>query len=160
MDKLLLHCVGDILEVDRDKIVITRKGFSSFLLHGLKGTKTIPISSISALQFKTANYMTNGYIQFTVPGGNESKGGIISAAKDENSVLFRKEHLDEALAIKDFIEDIIVHRGNISALDGEQQEQMQSFSSADEILKFKVLMDKGIITPEEFIQKKKKLLGM
>lgn len=33
-------------------------------------------------------------------------------------------------------------------------------SSADEILKFKNLMDQGIITPEEFSAKKKQLLGL
>lgn len=33
-------------------------------------------------------------------------------------------------------------------------------SSADEIRKYKVLLDEGIITEEEFISKKKQLLGL
>ena len=38
--------------------------------------------------------------------------------------------------------------------------QQQHISSADEILKFKALLDQGIITQEEFNQKKKELLGL
>lgn len=36
--------------------------------------------------------------------------------------------------------------------------QFQSFSSADELRKFKQLLDDGIITQEEFDEKKKQLL--
>ena len=35
--------------------------------------------------------MSNGYIQFTiVAGGNESRGGILAATKDENAIMFTK----------------------------------------------------------------------
>lgn len=44
---------------------------------------------------------------------------------------------------------------------GESTEKKQSsFSEADEILKFKELLDDGIITQEEFDAKKKKILGI
>lgn len=36
----------------------------------------------------------------------------------------------------------------------------QQVSSADEILKFKALLDQGVITLEEFNKKKKELLGL
>ena len=38
--------------------------------------------------------------------------------------------------------------------------QPLTVSAADELLKFKALMDDGIITPEEFAAKKKQLLGL
>jgi hypothetical protein len=43
---------------------------------------------------------------------------------------------------------------------GSSQAQSQPYSPADEILKYKNLLDQGIITKEEFDIKKKKLLGL
>lgn len=37
---------------------------------------------------------------------------------------------------------------------------MQSLSGADEILKYKKLLDDGILTQDEFDAKKKQLLGL
>ena len=57
-----------------------------------KGTKRIPLGSISAVQFKPYAFLSAGFIQFTIPGGRE--GGTESgrfprqAAKDENAILF------------------------------------------------------------------------
>ena len=42
----------------------------------------------------------------------------------------------------------------------QPQIQIQQTSSADEILKYKNLLDMGIITQDEFEQKKKQLLGL
>ena len=42
----------------------------------------------------------------------------------------------------------------------QPQVQIQQNSSADEILKYKNLLDMGVITQEEFEQKKKQLLGL
>ena len=36
----------------------------------------------------------------------------------------------------------------------------EAVSGADEILKYKQLLDQGILTPEEFAAKKKQLLGL
>lgn len=38
--------VGELLEVFDDKVTITPKGVLGFMAKGLKGTKTIPFSSI------------------------------------------------------------------------------------------------------------------
>ncbi len=53
--------VGE-LEVFDDKITIATTGVTGFLVKGLKGTKTIPFHSISAIQFKRGG-ATRGYIQ-------------------------------------------------------------------------------------------------
>ena len=63
--------VQDLLEVFGDKVQLTPKGVLGFLNKGLKGTKTIPFTSIQALQFKEAGAVFSGYIQFTIAGGNE-----------------------------------------------------------------------------------------
>lgn len=95
---------GCQLEVYDGKVVIIRKpGCSVFFLHGLKGDKTLYFSKMTGLQFKK-----NMYLQFTVPGGIESTGGLGSAVTDENTVLFGPKQNDLAKAIHDFIEDRIM----------------------------------------------------
>lgn len=44
--------------------------------------------------------------------------------------------------------------------DKQEKTEAESAGAADEIRKFKALMDDGIITPEEFEAKKKQLLGL
>jgi hypothetical protein len=74
-----------VIEIFEDKLVIQRKGALAFLAHGLSGEKSIPFSSITAVQFKKAGF-TNGYIQLSVAGGVES--GVWDATTDENTVMF------------------------------------------------------------------------
>lgn len=85
------------------KIDITRKGFKAFLAHGFDGTKTIFLRKLSALQFKEAGKMTDGYIQFIFPGSTEDKGGLHSASKDENTVMFNKEQQAQFEELRDII---------------------------------------------------------
>lgn len=80
--------VQDLLEVFEDRVTITPKGVLGFLNKGVKGTKEIPFTSIVAVQFKEAGTVFSGYLQFTIPGGNENTGGILAATKDENTFMF------------------------------------------------------------------------
>ena len=78
--------VGELLEVYEDSLTITPKGLIGLASKGLKGTKTIPFTSIAAIQFKKSG-LTSGYLQFTLPGGVESRGGVFQAANDENTFI-------------------------------------------------------------------------
>lgn len=75
------------LDVNESSITIRRKGMLNFINQGLKGEKAIPLSSIRAIQIKKPG-LTSGYIQFSITGGNESKGGVFEATADENTVMF------------------------------------------------------------------------
>ena len=142
------------LYVYDDKIEITRKGFFALIFQGLKGTKTIPISEIRSIQVKPAG-LTVGYIQFGISGGIENRGGVQAAHQDENTVTFSNRSTNQqAKNIKDYIENIIVKNENL------QKTRIQSVSNADEIKKYKELLDEGIITQEEFEIKKKQLLDI
>ena len=96
--------VNGQIELFKDRIRIKRKGIIGFLSQGLKGDKDILISSISSIQFKTANILTNGYIQFAFMGGKEAKGGLFQASQDENSVMFRTTQQSAFENIKSAIE--------------------------------------------------------
>lgn len=135
-----------------DKLIISRKGFVAFLTNGLKGEKTIPFSSITAVQFKAANMWVNGYIQFSVQGGVEGRGGVFDATRDENSVMFRGGEQHERFSkLKEIVEE------RLSAVRPGSPERI---SVADELEKFANLRDRGIITNEEFNSQKQKILGI
>ena len=88
-----------LIKVTDDSISIIRKGFINLVNQGIKGEKTIPFKNISAVQLKKPG-MSNGYIQFTLLGGNESRGGILAATKDENTVMFTKKYWNEMENLK------------------------------------------------------------
>lgn len=118
--------------------------------------KVIPISNISGVEVKKPGAMVRGYIQIQVAGqtsGNASytlTGGAYDAAQDENSVLLaKKEDYNTAVAIQKYILEY-------SSTSSPNQ---QSFT-ADEIAKYKSLLDCGAITEDEFSAKKKQLLGV
>lgn len=140
--------------VYEDKVVIERKGIKAFLTQGMKGGKSIPFASLTSIQFKPAGVITNGFIQFGVLGDVGCKGGVIAAGYDENTVFFQKKNSKVADEIRVFLEKKIAEKANgINAVQ-------QAPSSADELKKFKELLDMGVISREEFDAKKKQLLGL
>ena len=70
-----------------------------------------------------------------------------------NSQAFPRKNYKDAQRIKDYVESSIMNRPTAGTV-------IQQQSSADELLKFKQLLDAGIITHEEFNAKKKQLLGL
>lgn len=146
----LVKGYGANLEVFEDKVVIKRCGVGSFFIHGLKGDKSFFFQDITAIQLKNAGILS-GYIQFTIPGGNENVKGLFAAVNDENTFTFRDKNLNESMKeIKNYIEQ---KKSNINNNSSTQ------ISVADEIIKFKELLDSGVLTPDEFDKKKQELLN-
>lgn len=143
------------IDVDELGITIRRKGMLNLMNQGLKGEKSIPFSSISAVQLKKPG-ITSGYIQFSILGGNESKGGVTAAVKDENSVMIAgQDEYDAMLELKSYIEKKILERNT-----PQQASQENSKSPVEQVKELKELLDMEIITQEEFDLKKKELLGI
>lgn len=134
-----------------DRVVISRKGLLSKSVGLFKGEKEINLNAINGIQLKSGNLWANGYIQFIVPGYIESKGGVFDATKDENSVLFTRKDNDKAAALKERIQELQKKSTSKNSM---------TLSASDEILKFKSLLDQGIISEEEFKAKKKQLLDL
>lgn len=135
-----------------DTGIIIKRGAKGFLLGGgmLRGDKSIPYSSIVAVQLKKAG-MTAGYLQLTLLGGSEAKGGLFQSATDENSINFHAFGKNNGLftEAKEYIESKIhqVSKGGAKS------------SEADELEKYHNLRDKGVISEDEFQTKKKQILG-
>lgn len=146
-----LHGIAGQLELYENKVVIRRKGALAKMSHGFTGDKEILLRNITGVQLKPGGMMFNGFIQFTIPGGNESRKGITAATQDENTVMFQKKENEIAQEIKNKIEEL-----------QEQANRSQGaapVSPADEIRKLKGLLDDGILTQAEFDAKKADLLA-
>ena len=118
----------------------------NLFIFGPTGSKDIYFKNITAIQIKKPG-LTAGYLQFSIHGGIESVGSVLSAISDENSITFKnKDCYEKALKIKEYVE-----RENLSP-------SKSTSSGADEIEKLHKLMKKGIISQKEFEMKKKQLL--
>jgi len=93
------------LEIKENGVVIKKK---SGLLSGsafLGGEKTIPYSSITAIEYKKPD-MYPGWIRFSLVGVQQ-KSGPFSAAYDENAILFHFDPGGTFKQAKEIIEDKI-----------------------------------------------------
>jgi len=142
---------------DGDFVSIKRTGFLARSAVG-KGEKRIPLASITAVQWKPAGPMVNGYIQFTVGGGNERRSAFgsqtTSAVKDENSVVFTKGQMAACSELRTAIEQAIVERARpATAAFASSPDHMAQLRQLAE------LRDSGVVTPSEFEAKKAEILA-
>ena len=145
---------GKTLTVSGDTIRIEKKGLLT-----AKREKTILIRNVTSVEVKKPGGLV-GFIQFSIAGGKARDssytltGGAFDAVQDENSVVFNgTDKYEMALKIKAYVESWSNRVTPDSGSPG-------TISAADEIRKLKTLVDEGLVTPEEFEQKKKQLLGL
>lgn len=155
--KIQAH-TGTSLEVYEDYIIIDYMEAGALLSNAMKGGsnggKRIQIVDITSIQFKEPTGVTVGFIQFEYPGSIGNKGGVRSAMFDENSIPISPQNLSLARQILDYIDKRRKELKNINKVSASP------ISAADEILKYKNLLDMGVITQEEFDSKKKQLLDL
>ncbi len=140
------------VEADESFVTITRNGVRAKINYAEKGDKRIPISRISAVQFKSAGF-TDGYIQFTMAGSSENRSGLFAGRNDENTVQFKSKHQDDFDAIREHVEHEIVRLTSPAGSSAPE-------SAADEIRKLSQLVAEGLLTDEEFRSQKARLLGV
>ncbi|MBR5134279.1 MAG: SHOCT domain-containing protein [Clostridia bacterium] len=118
-----------------------------------QGEKTIYFKDAVGVQYKPSS-IADGYIQVETAAGGVSTPN--SQYSGENSIQFSgKKSNEEAEIIANYIKKKIEDIKN-APVGGV----VQQVSSADELKKFKELLDLGVITQEEFDAKKKALLGI
>ena len=150
---------GGEVEFDGHFVTIRHKGALGRITVG-KGDKRIPITSITSVQIKPAGAMVNGFIQFSIPGGNESRSGFgtqtLDAAGDENSVIFTKQQEPKFLALRDAIENAMVSR---LAPQPQLIATQPAISKLDELKKLADLRDAGVLSEEEFSAEKARIMS-
>ena len=152
MESLILKGYASKKSIIVSDAVVTIQKEKSLLAS--KREKTIPIIQITGVEVKKPGPLVNGFIQIQTAGqisgnsGFKVSGGAYNAVTDENAVVFTgKENYEIALKIKDYI------------LSYSPQTQ-NALSGADELVKFKKLLDDNVISQEEFDIKKKQLLNL
>lgn len=146
--------VNGQLEMTEDVVRIRRKGLMSLLTQGSKGDKEILISQMTSVQFKPANMLTNGYIQFGFSGGKESKGGLLDATKDENTVMFRSGQRAEFEAFRDEL-----NRRMIASRRATSTASATPIDFTAQPERLAKLREQSILTDEEFQAQKARILG-
>lgn len=145
-----LDGINDVLEIFESKLTITpKRNIASLLIRGMKGSKTIPFSSITAIQFREANPI-NGYLQFSLLGGIENGAGVFAAIGDENSCFFTEKNNALANEIRNYIE--------LKIGTGKNSNSQSPSSLADEVQKLARLNSKGILSDIEFVAAKRRLM--
>lgn len=154
--KLTAH-TGSYIEVYKDYLVIAHMGVgtvSNVMRGGVTGAKRINYTDLTSIQFREPSGAAVGFIQVIYPGSIESKGGVLDMINDENSVPVMPCDTEYAREIVNYIE-----RRKVEIESQPNASNVPAVSVADEILKFKNLLDSGIITQEEFDKKKSELLN-
>lgn len=137
------------IEVYEDKVVITRKGLHAATL----GKETDVLTSrLQGVSFREAGFSA-GYLRLLFAG---DKPDVAGTDMNPHTVMFKKKSNDAMKAVKDKIYEMI----NNALKANNTTTIVAATSSADELKKFKELLDSGIISQEEFDEKKKQLLGL
>jgi hypothetical protein len=150
--------VNGQIQFDGTTITILRRGFVARTTIG-KGEKAIPVRSVTAVQWKPAGMGVRGFIQLTVPGGNERRSQLgrqtTDAARDENSVLFSKTQQPSFEVVRQAVQQAITQH-----LSGPGvPPPVPTLSVAAELAQLAELRDAGVLTEDEFAAQKAKLLG-
>lgn len=150
-----VSCAGITLSVYEDCVSLTPKGFLGFAAKGMAGERKIFYKDISSVQFRPSTKLLSGFIEFYFAGHNTQKqgGGLFAGTNNDNRFTFHNKFLPDMVKINDYIQSKI---NNPSSTAPVQQET----STADELRKYKQLLDDGIITQEDYDTKKKQLLGL
>lgn len=146
---------GRHIDVYEDKVVLTVKaGIGSFFTGNVSdGEKTIYYMDCIGLQFKKAGFMV-GYLQF------ETASGLMNNKSDnffnENTFTW-----DGFKADNETMEEVANYcKKRIDEYkSGKHNKSSSQISPADELKKFKELLDMGVLSQEEFDAKKKQILG-
>lgn len=147
---------GRHIDVYDDKVVLTVKaGIGSFLTGNVSdGEKTIYYSDCIGIQYKKSGLQI-GYLQFETAGGimNNSASNFFN----ENTFTWdtTKQSNEKMQEVADYCKKQVDDYKS-----GKHNRYAMPVSSADELKKFKELLDMGAISQEEFDAKKKQILGL
>lgn len=147
---------GRHIDVYEDKVVLTVKaGIGSFLTGNVSdGEKTIYYVDCIGVQFKKSGFQI-GYLQFETAGGimnNKSSNFFNENTFTWDTTKQSNEKMEEvANYCKKMVDEYKSGKHNKSSVQ---------ISPAEELKKFKELLDMGVLSQEEFDAKKKQILGL
>ncbi len=156
-----LKATNGVLFVYEDRVVISRKTFTGFMMQGLAGDRTLYFTDVQSVEYRKPTMLANGYMQFIIAGTpyTNSRPGLLASSKqsaeDPNTLILRAFNKNTPIEAEKAHKIILSRLNHFRA----QRNSSAGVSSADELRKYKSLLDEGIISREEFELKKQKLLG-
>ena len=142
------------MTVYEDHCVITGKKTLYGFVGGraFSGSKEFYYADVTSVQYKEANMLVNGFIQFEYPGSHSGQNNYNS----ENTfvIMIGKSDIAQCKKAYEYIKERIAY------YKSRKNNPTIAISPADELRKYKELLDSGIITEEEFKKKKSELLGI
>ena len=165
-------------ECFEDRIVLTTQCTGGVSQYYTNRTRTIPIADISSvIVARSPSYfwsMQSGfaYIQFHAKGSHEASPDDLCGERDNKGLKklidsgamlitrqSKEEQLHIAHKIRDYIESKIELMDNEDT-QGNTADDNSGFDPVNEILRYKKLLDDGVISPEEFDAAKRLILNM
>lgn len=151
----LKGCRGRHIQVFDDKVILSVKaGVGSFLTGNvIDGQKTIYYTDCIGIQFKKSGLVI-GYLQMET--SSATMNNKESNLYNENTFTWEttQQSNKKMEEVRKYIEERVNYYKN------PHNFSKAAYSSADEIKKYKELLDMGVITQEEFESKKNQLLSL
>jgi len=146
-----------------DRVVVSRKSFLGYVAQGINPDRTYYYRDLLSIDFQKPNIVRNGYMRFVVVGTADVKSKVNlrspNTLKDSNIIVFHafggKKKRKKAVSLYALVMQKMTEARRTTVVS-----QMATPSGADETAKYKKLFDDGVITIDEFEQKKKQLLGL
>jgi hypothetical protein len=172
--------VVNVLQIYEDRCVIIAKTTARSYIAGkfFNGTKEFFYDDLTNIQFREATKNFNGYLQFDYPGAvnisSAQFGGTSGNYSSENSFIFSpncvpKEMIYANESVIDATNRIVgsmyqymhkrIREEKAIKKNGNSSNAAQTVSAADELAKYHNLLEKGVITQDEFQAMKKQLFG-
>lgn len=151
--------MGKVLKVYPDRCIISSKGGIKGAMFGslLAGDKEFYFKDITSVQFKNLG-MTSGYLQFEYPGSRSGNNFASENSFTFSATIGTEKYKKLKEEMPGIYEDIRKRVNEAKTVKADTSGGLPS--AADELKKFKELLDSGVITQEEFDAKKKQLLGL
>ena len=135
---------GVMVWIEDDAVMIKY----SVLYYGFLGTKRIPVSNITAVNWKDPGSWTVGFLELSILGEKPVSPHASPNVQNQNRITFETPWLPKFMALRDWIQERIGRPSSPSP------------STADELAKLAGLLKDGYLTQEEFDSQKAKLLGL
>jgi hypothetical protein len=157
MEEVLMEATGIDARVQllRQAVRIKHIGIRSFLSGANRFEKDILFPQIVSVELKKAAFFSNGYIEFVLGTHRQRHDEDKSDFDTKDAIVsFRPGQQRAFEALRDVVE------AKISGNAATSTAASKASTDLDELDKLASLRDRGVITEDEFVRKKKQLLGL
>jgi hypothetical protein len=123
--------------------------------------RRIHVSSIIDVRIKPAGVITNGFIQFTVPGSGDPRSGSGRSAPvvhDENSLIFTRKQQEEFDRLRSTVERAVL-TAHVPKPVASREQQAFGGGIAGQLAQLAQLHASGALSNDEFTAARSRLLG-